>query len=64
MRDAEKLRHLDKEALRLGLKGERKHEFLCNGLGLDPRTSAKRISRLRAEFKSRHLVEKTDASLR
>jgi hypothetical protein len=52
MCNAEKLRHLDKKALRLGLKGERKHEFLCAGLGLDPRTSPKRISRLRAEFRN------------
>jgi hypothetical protein len=52
MRAAEKLPRLDKEALRLGLKGEKKHEFLCAGLGLDPRTSPKHISRLRAEFKS------------
>jgi len=50
---AETLRHLDKEALRLGLKGEKKHEFLCKGLGLDPRTSPKRLNRLRAEFKNR-----------
>jgi hypothetical protein len=59
MSRAKKLPHLDKEALRLGLRGERKHEFLCNGLGLDPRTSPKRLSRLRAEFKNRRVVEKT-----
>ncbi len=58
MKAAEKLRHLDKEALRLGLKGERKHEFLCTGLGWVPGTSPKRISRLRAEFKNRRAVEK------
>jgi hypothetical protein len=58
MKDAEKLRRLDKEALRLGLKGEKKHEFLCAGLGWDPSTSPKRISRLRAEFKNRRSVEK------
>ncbi len=52
MKAAEKLRHLDKEVRRLGLKGERKHEFLCAGLGWVPGTSPKRISRLRAEFKS------------
>ena len=52
MQAAEKLRHLDQEALRLGLKGEKKHAFLCEGLGWDSRTSPKRISRLRAEFKS------------
>lgn len=50
MQDAGKLRHLDREARRRELKGERKHEFLCAGLGWDPRTSPKRISRLRAEF--------------
>jgi hypothetical protein len=50
---AEKLRQLDKAALRRGLKGEKKHEFLCAGLGWVPATSAKRISRLRAEFNRR-----------
>jgi hypothetical protein len=58
MKAAEKLRHLDKEALRLGLKGETKHDFLCAGLGWVPGTSPKRISRLRAEFKNRRAVEK------
>jgi hypothetical protein len=53
MRAAEKLRRLDLEVQRRGLKGEEKHQFLCAGLGWDPRTSAKRISRLRAEFKNR-----------
>jgi hypothetical protein len=53
------LRSLDQEALRLGLKGEKKHEFLCAGLGWVPGTSPKRISRLRAEFKNRRPVEKT-----
>ena len=57
MKAAEKLRHLDREALRLGLKGEKKHEFLCAGLGWVPGTSAKRISRLRAEFKNTRPVE-------
>jgi hypothetical protein len=51
MKNAEKLRHLDQEVRRLGLKGEKKHEFICRGLGWDVRTSPKRISRLRAEFK-------------
>jgi hypothetical protein len=55
---AGKLRQLDKAALRLDLKGEKKHEFLCAGLGWDSRTSAKRISRLRAEFKNLSSVEK------
>jgi hypothetical protein len=58
MRAAGKLHHLDQETLRLGLKGEKKHEFLCAGLGLDPRTSPKRISRLRTEFKNRRSLEK------
>jgi len=53
MKDAEKLRRLDKEAFRLGLKGEKKHEFLCAGLGWDIRTSPKRLTRLRKEFGSR-----------
>jgi hypothetical protein len=52
MKAFDKLPHLDKEALRLGLKGERKHEFLCKGLGWDSRTSPKRIRMLRAKFKS------------
>ena len=51
MKQAEKLRQLDQEAQGLKLKGERKHAFLCTGLGWVPETSAKRISRLRAEFK-------------
>jgi hypothetical protein len=59
MEAAEKLSLLDKQALRLGLKGERKHEFLCNGLGWDSRTSPKRISRLRLEFSNSRAVEKT-----
>ena len=58
MRAAKKLSLLDKQALRLGLKGERKHEFLCVGLGWDPRTSPKQISRLRAEFKNCRAVVK------
>jgi hypothetical protein len=58
MRAAGKLRQLDREAFRLGLKGEKKHEFLCAGLGWVPGTSPKRISRLRAEFKNRRSVGK------
>jgi len=50
--EAAKLRLLDLEARRLGLKGEQRHEFICRGLGWDARTSPKRISRLRAEFKA------------
>jgi hypothetical protein len=49
-KEAEKLRHLDSEAIRRGLKGEKKHAFLCAGLGWVPETSPKRISRLRTEF--------------
>ena len=59
MRAAGKLRQLDREAFRLGLKGEKKHEFLCAGLGWVPGTSPKRISRLRVEFKNQRSVEKT-----
>jgi hypothetical protein len=59
MRAARELHRLDKEILHLGLKGEKKHEFLCAGLGWDPRTSPKRLSRLRTEFKNRRTVEKT-----
>jgi hypothetical protein len=51
MQNAAKLRQLDQEVRRLGLKGEKRHEFICKGLGWDARTSPKRISRLRAEFK-------------
>jgi hypothetical protein len=51
MKLAKKLRRLDEEARRLNLRGEKKHAFLCAGLGWVPETSAKRISRLRAEFK-------------
>jgi hypothetical protein len=58
MKAAGKLRRLDQEAFRLGLKGEKKHEFLCAGLGWVPGTSPKRISRLRVEFKKQRSVEK------
>ena len=51
MKLAEKLRCLDPEVARLKFKGEKKHAFLCAGLGLDLRTSPKRISSLRTEFK-------------
>ena len=57
MKDARKLRRLDKEALRRGLKGDKKHEFLCAGLGWVSRTSPKRISRLRAKFKNSRPVD-------
>jgi hypothetical protein len=58
LKAAAKLRRLDREVYCLGLKGEKKHEFLCAGLGWVPGTSPKRISRLRAEFKNRRSVEK------
>lgn len=48
---AMKLVKLDAEAARRGLRGETKHAFLCEGLGWVPGTSAKRLSRLRTEFK-------------
>jgi hypothetical protein len=53
MQAAGKLRHLDQEVKRRGLRGEERHAFLCAGLGWDSRTSPKRLSRLRAEFNSR-----------
>ena len=55
MQSAKKLRTLEIEARRLGLKGAKKHEFLCNGLGWVAETSPKRISRLRTEFEGRTL---------
>jgi hypothetical protein len=58
IKDAKKLRQLDQDAVLRGLKGEKKHEFLCAGLGWDPRTSPKRISRLRAKFKNKRVVAK------
>jgi hypothetical protein len=39
LKAAETLHDLDKEALRLGLKGEKKQEFLCTGLGWVPGTA-------------------------
>ncbi|MBM3861908.1 MAG: hypothetical protein FJ395_19975 [Verrucomicrobia bacterium] len=50
MKDAKKLCRLDKQAARLGLKGDKKHAFLCAGLRWDPRTDDKRLARLRKEF--------------
>ena len=55
MKLAKRLVRLDAETARQKLKGEKKHEFLCAGLGWDARTSPKRISRLRTEFKNREL---------
>lgn len=50
MQDAKRLRRLDKEAVRRGLKGDAKHEFLCAALGWHLGTSPKRLARLRSEF--------------
>jgi len=51
MKLAEKLRQLDQQVARLKFKGEKKHAFLCAGLGFASGTSPRRISRLRTEFK-------------
>ena len=51
--NAVKLRQLDQEVRRLGLKGEKRHEFICKGLGWVAGTDPKRIARLRAEFKEK-----------
>ena len=51
LRDAKKLVKLDKQALEIGLKGHKRHAFLCKGLGWNEETSAKRITRLRSKFK-------------
>ena len=48
--NARKLRELDWEARRLGFKGEKKHTFLCTGLGWDVRSDPKRLRRLRREY--------------
>ena len=58
MKAAAKLRHLDQEVRRRGLKGDNRHAFLCAGLGWVPGTSPKRISRLRTEFKNSQPVTK------
>ncbi len=47
---AEKLKALDSDAKRLRLRGEKRHAFLCQGLGLVEGTDPKRITRLRNEF--------------
>ena len=51
--NAVKLRQLDQEIRRLGLKGQKRHEFICKGLSWVAGTDPKRIARLRAEFKER-----------
>jgi hypothetical protein len=48
---AMKLKSLDREAARLRLRGEKRHAFLCNRLGLVEGTDPTRIIRLRNEFK-------------
>jgi len=48
--NAVKLRQLDEDAKELGLHGEKKHKFLCNGLGWVVETHPKRLSLLRKEF--------------
>jgi hypothetical protein len=48
---AKKLRQLDAEALKLNLKGARRHAFLCKGLGFVEGTDAKRLERLRREYR-------------
>lgn len=45
--DAEKLVELEAEAKNRKLRGAKRHEFLCKGLGWNLGTDAKRISRLR-----------------
>jgi len=49
-KNAAKLRKLDGEVKRLGLHGDKKHAFLCEGLGWVEDTSPKRFSLLRKEF--------------
>lgn len=53
MAQAEKLHKLDAEAKTRRLRGEAKHRFLCQGLGLADGTSPRRLSRLRQEFPSK-----------
>lgn len=50
---AEKLVGLDQAVREQGLKGEKRHVFLCRGLGFVVGTDPKVIARLRAEFKNR-----------
>jgi hypothetical protein len=49
---AKRLHHWDAKAKQQNLKGEAKHRFLCQGLGLVEETSPKRLARLRKEFPS------------
>ena len=54
--NAAKLRKLDREVKRLGLRGDKKHAFLCDGLGWVTDTSSKRFSLLRKEFPAKSLA--------
>ncbi len=47
---AQKLHRWDAEAQKKNLKGEAKHRFLCQNLGLVEATSPRRLARLRKEF--------------
>jgi hypothetical protein len=49
-KQAQKLQLLDEEAKQKKLRGQKKHEFLCQGLGLHPVTDPRQFSRLRKEF--------------
>jgi hypothetical protein len=49
---AKRLHQWDAKAKQQHLKGEAKHRFLCQGLGLVEETSRKRLARLRKEFPS------------
>ncbi len=46
-KDAAKLATLDQEARKLGLRGTKRHDFLCRRLGWDIRTDPKRLAALR-----------------
>lgn len=50
MAQAKQLHQLDAQAKKQNLKGEAKHRFLCEGLGLSEKTSHKRLARLRKQF--------------
>lgn len=45
-----KMLELTEEAKTLGLRGQKRIDFLLNGLGMDPRTDPKQLARLRKEF--------------
>lgn len=48
---AVKLEALDREVARRKLRGQKRHAFLCAGLGLAEETDHKRLARLRREFR-------------